>query len=61
MIEMINEELSGGGNAEIGIKLGDLITQSLQWRRDHLGDKERMCLGHWRVESIEVKEVSPVR
>ncbi len=36
VIEMINEELTGGSNAEIGLKLGDLITQSLHWWQSHL-------------------------
>ena len=59
VIEMINEELTGGSNAEIGLKLGDLITQSLHWWQSHLGDKDRIGLGQWRVESIEVKEIPP--
>ena len=57
VIEMINDELSGGSNAEIGLKLGDLVTQSLQWWRVHLGDNQGLGLGGWRVESIEVKDI----
>ncbi len=57
VIEMINEDLTGGSNAEIGLKLGDLITQSLHWWQSHLGDKDRIGLGRWRVESIEIKEI----
>ena len=57
VIEMINEELTGGSNAEIGLKLGDIITQSLHWWPSHLGGKDRVGLGRWRVESIEVKEI----
>ncbi|NIO09422.1 MAG: hypothetical protein GTO40_16020 [Deltaproteobacteria bacterium] len=57
LIEMINDEITGGSNAEIGLKLGDLITQSLRWWQSHLGDKDRIGPGQWRVESIEVKEI----
>jgi hypothetical protein len=59
VIEMVNEELSGGSNAEIGLKLSDLITQSLQWWQAHLGDREGLGLGGWRVDSIEIKDVRP--
>ena len=59
VIEMINEELAGGSNAEVGIQLGDLIGQSLRWWHDHLGEGDRLRLDKWRIESIEVKENPP--
>ncbi len=58
-IEMINEELTGESNAEIGLKLGDVITENLHWWQSHLGDKDRIGFGRWRVESFEVKEIPP--
>ncbi|MFQ5849079.1 MAG: hypothetical protein ACE5JU_00665 [Candidatus Binatia bacterium] len=61
VIEMINEELSGGSNAEIGLKLGDLISQSLHWWHSQFGARDHIRLDRWRVESIEVQEVPPAR
>jgi len=58
-IEMINEELTGESNAEIGLKLGDVITENLHWWQSNLGDKDRIGFGRWRVESFEVKEIPP--
>ena len=35
-----------------------LVTlESDHWWQSHLGDKDRIGLGRWRVESIEVKEI----
>jgi hypothetical protein len=59
VIEMINEEISGGSNAEIGLKLGDIISQSLHWWHSQLGDRDPIKMDRWRVESIEVKEIPP--
>ena len=59
VIEMINEELSGGSNAEIGLKLEDIIGQSLHWWHSQLGDRDSLRLDRWRVKSIEVKEIPP--
>lgn len=59
VIEMINEELCGGSNAEIGLKLTDIISQSLHWWHSQLGEEDPIRLDRWRVESIEVKEILP--
>jgi len=59
VIEMINDELSGGSNAEIGLKLGDLISQSFQWWQAHLGDRKGLDLAGWRLDSIEVRDIRP--
>ncbi len=61
VVELINEELSGGSNAEIGLKLGDIISQSLDWWHGQLGDSDPLRLDRWRVESIEVKEIPPTK
>lgn len=58
VIEMTNEELSEGSNAEIGLKLTDIITQSLRWWHSQLGENDRLRLNAWRVNSIEVTEAS---
>jgi hypothetical protein len=59
VIELANDELSGGSNADLGLKLGDMISQSLRWWHMQLGDQDPLRLDRWRVESIEVKEVPP--
>lgn len=59
VIEMINEELFGGSNTEIGLKLENIIGQSLNWWHTHLGESDPIRLDRWRVESIEVKEIPP--
>lgn len=61
VIELANDELSGGSNAELGLKLGDMIGQSLRWWHMQLGDQDPLRLDRWRVESIEVKEISPAK
>jgi hypothetical protein len=58
VIEMTNEELSDGSNAEIGLKLTDIITQSLRWWHGQFGENDRLRLNSWRVNSIEVTESS---
>lgn len=55
---MTNEELSDGSNAEIGLKLTDIITQSLRWWHGQFGENDRLKLNGWRVNSIEVTESS---
>ncbi|MFQ5683495.1 MAG: hypothetical protein ACE5HC_09515 [Candidatus Binatia bacterium] len=57
VIELINDDISGGSNAEIGLKLEDIIRQSFSWWHTQLGDSEPIRLDRWRVESIEVKEI----
>ncbi len=59
IIEMINEELSGGSNAEMGLKLQDIISQSLHWWHSQLGDSDPIRLDRWRIESIEIKDIPP--
>lgn len=59
IIEMINEELSGGSNAEMGLKLQDIISQSLHWWHSQLGASDPIGLDRWRVESIEIKDIKP--
>ncbi len=59
MIELINDELSGGSNAEVGLKLSDLISQSLHWWHSQLGERDSIKLDYWRVESVEVREIPP--
>ncbi|MDP6559160.1 MAG: hypothetical protein QF619_03335 [Candidatus Binatia bacterium] len=61
VIEMINEELAGGSNAEVGIQLGDFIGQSLRWWHDHLDEGDRLRLAKWRIESIKVKDNPPAQ
>jgi|APPan5920702856_1055754.scaffolds.fasta_scaffold262084_1 hypothetical protein len=59
VIELTHEELAGGSNAAIGLKLTDLIIQSFQWWHGQLGAKDPLKLDGWRVKSIEVTEPSP--
>ncbi|MGH7845646.1 MAG: hypothetical protein ACREQW_10820 [Candidatus Binatia bacterium] len=56
VIEMTQNEISGGSNAEIGLKLADLIMQSLRWWHGQLGDKDPLKLDGWQVKSIEVTD-----
>ncbi|HWP58935.1 MAG TPA: hypothetical protein VNL14_13665 [Candidatus Acidoferrales bacterium] len=56
VIEMIHNELTGGSNAEMGLKLTDLIVQSLRWWHGQLGDKDPLKLDGWQVKSIEVTD-----
>lgn len=58
LIELRHEQLSGGSNAEIGLKLADLISQSLRWWHSQFGDKDPLMLAGWQVTSIEVTDVS---
>jgi hypothetical protein len=60
LIELVNEELSEGSNAEIGLKLSDLVSQSLHWWHSQLGDSDKLKLDGWRISSIEVTE-SPAK
>ena len=39
LIELINNELSGGSSAEIGLKLSDLISQRFRWWHSQSGGK----------------------
>jgi hypothetical protein len=59
IIAMVNEELSGGSNAEMGLKLQDIISQSLQWWHSQLGTNDLIKLDRWRIESIEIKDIPP--
>jgi len=59
IIELTNAELAGGSNAEIGLKLEDIIRQSFQWFHHQYGEKDPLRLDRWRVESIEVREIAP--
>ena len=52
-------ELSGGSNAEIGLKLSDLISKSFRWWHSQLGERDHIGLDRWRVESVEVREIPP--
>ena len=59
LIELINDDLSGGSNAEIGLKLSDLISQSFRWWHSQSGERDPLGLDRWRVESVEVREIPP--
>jgi hypothetical protein len=56
VIEMTQNEQTGGSNAETGLKLTDLIVQSLRWWHGQLGDKDPLKLDGWQVRSIEVTD-----
>lgn len=59
VITITNAELSGGSNAEIGLKLEDIIHQSFQWWHFQFGEKDSLKLDRWQVESIEVQDTRP--
>ncbi|MCH7915067.1 MAG: hypothetical protein IH856_18875 [Deltaproteobacteria bacterium] len=59
LIELINNELSGGSSAEIGLKLSDLISQSFRWWHSQFGGRDPFGLDRWRIESVEVREIPP--
>lgn len=59
VITMTNAEVSGGSNAEIGLKLEDIIRQSFQWWHSQFGEKDPLKLDHWQLESIEVQDIRP--
>ena len=61
VIIMTNANLSGGSNAEIGLKLEDLIRQSFHWWHAQYGERDPLKLDHWRLESIEVQDIRASR
>jgi hypothetical protein len=57
VITMTNAELSGGSNAEIGLKLQDIIQQSLLWWHSQFGESDSLKLDRWEIESIAVQDM----
>jgi hypothetical protein len=58
VIELVNEEMTGGSDARIAVELENIIRQSLEWWHEFQGNRDLIKLDKWKISEIEIKDVT---